>query len=174
MKRRQIVLVVIVLVAAALLGIWYALNPMPALANEPPVPEPPAEWDKSSIVLDAACVKGTPSFTVLNHGAGMTGPTSWYLLDVAGGAADCAADVAAGYLETGVIQLAAEESVTLTFEPIDPPQRLCVQQRPLHPGEGWASATITEESVKVCVTAEDVVGEPGRLRWLFVPWVGRE
>ena len=103
----------------------------------------------------------------------MTGPISWYRLDVAGGAADCEEDVAAGYLETGEVQLGEGEGTTLTFEPIDPPMRLCVQQRPGHPGEGWASATITEETVKMCVTAEDVAGEPGRLRWLFMPWLGR-
>ncbi len=162
---RSLTLIFVVLLALLL--------PAAALADEPPVPEPPV-WDKSSVSVDAACVEGTPTFSILNDGAAMTGPISWYLLDVAGGAADCEEDVAAGYLETGEVQLGEGEGTTLTFTPITPPMRLCVQQRPGHPGTGWASATITQETVKVCATAEDVVEEPVfTWRWLFVPWVGR-
>ena len=160
---RLLTLILVILIAF--------IVPTAALANEPPEPEPPT-WDKSSITVEAACVEGVPSFTIYNGGASMTGPTSWYLLDVDGGAADCAADVEAGYLDTGIIQLAEGQSVTLEFEPIDPPQRLCVAQRPEHPGTGWGSATIDDEAVKACVTAEDVTGEPGGLRWLFLPALG--
>lgn len=162
---RRLTLIIVILLAL--------LVPTAAMADLPPEPEPPG-WDKSSISVDAACVEGTPTFGILNGGAAMTGPISWYLLDVAGGAATCAEDVAAGYLETGEVQLGEGEGTTLTFKPINPPQRLCVQQRPGHPGEGWASATITEETVKVCVTAEDATDEPGRLRWVFIPLAGRE
>lgn len=163
---RQLTLIFVILLALLL--------PAAALADEPPVPEPPV-WDKSTISVDAACVEGTPTFAILNGGSAMTGPISWYRLDVAGGASDCAEDVATGYLETGEVQLGEGEGITLAFEPVTPPMRLCVQQRPGHPGEGWASATITEETVKLCVTAEDVVEEPVfTWRWLFIPMAARE
>lgn len=158
-------LVAVVLAMAIVLGAT-----VPTWAGTPPEPEPPDEWDKSSIAVSGACVEGVPTFTIVNHGNDMTGPISWYMLDIDGGASDCAADVAGGYVDTGVLQLAADESATVEGTGTTP-MRLCVEQRPGHPGTGWASATISAEDVKACATAEDVVGEPGRLRWLFVPWV---
>ncbi len=142
-------------------------------AGEPPTPEPPPIWDKSSVVVSGACMEGTPTFTILNHGEAMTGPINWYLLSVAGGASTCAEDVASGFGASGEVTLAAGASIDIQATPGTPPYRICVEQRPNHPGIGWASATITAEDAKLCATAEDATAEPSRLRRLFFPWLGR-
>jgi hypothetical protein len=157
----------LLVVACVTLMVFVPAHAQSLPVDLPPIEEPPV-WDKSSVIVSAACVEGEPVFTVLNHGAAMTGPSDYWLLNTAGGAADCAVDTA-GTLSAGTFQLGADESIEISFvDAGDPPYRICVAQRPGHPGEGYASAT-AEESPD-CVTALDEVLEPGVLHWhVFVP-----
>lgn len=140
----------------------------------PPEPEPPG-WDKSSLAVTGACVDGAAEFRIVNNGEDMDGPSYYWLLNVAGGAVTCYTDLAGGYVYSGTVQLGADESLTLVYdtESINPPYRLCVEQREGHPGVGWASATA--EPLAACKQPTAIETEPEimPLRRVFVPWLGR-
>jgi len=119
-------------------------------ATATPVPTIVA-WDKSSVTVTGSCNNGMPSFYVTNTGSAMTGATTWALY-YDGGVA----------VETGSLQLAAGETVTLVFtgaEFVDS-FRLVVQQRPGHPGNSQPQATIDTKDCVTTPTADDETLEP--------------
>lgn len=194
MNRNQILTVCTVLLLAALLGGLASYSTPPAFVyaapgNLTPTVEPPTltptptntptptatpdVWDKSSIAVSAACVKGEPVFTIINHGSAMSGPSNYWLLNLLGGASDCAADTA-DIPPSGTFQLGEGESIEIPFlNAGEPPYRICVAQRPGHPGTNYASATAAESPD--CVTAIDEVdeGTVGKVKHLFVPMIAR-
>lgn len=119
-------------------------------ATATPVPTIVA-WDKSSVTVTGSCNNGMPSFYVTNVGSAMTGSTTWALY-YDGGVA----------VETGSLQLAAGETVTLVFtgaEFVDS-FRLIVQQRPGHPGNSQPQAAIDTKDCVTTPTADDETAEP--------------
>jgi len=119
-------------------------------ATATPVPTIVA-WDKSSVTVTGSCNNGMPSFYVTNTGSAMTGATTWALY-YDGGVP----------VETGSLQLAAGETVTLVFtgaEFVDS-FRLVVQQRPGHPGNSQPQATIDTKDCVTTPTADDETLEP--------------
>lgn len=151
-------LLFITLVFTLSFGIVYAV--------EPPQPEPPV-WDKSSLKIEGECDNYQPIFKITNVGSAMAGESTWYLLNEEGGASTCAADVAAGYelSNTFVLGEGMEFYVQITPSGYSPPYRMCVSQRPGHPGVGWASATVNSDCVKP--TGLEEVEEP--FRRLYLP-----
>jgi len=119
-------------------------------ATATPVPTIVA-WDKSSVTVTGACSNGLPSFYVTNTGSAMTGATTWALYYDGGMP-----------VETGSLQLAAGETVTLVFtgaEFVDS-FRLVVQQRPGHPGSSEPQATVDTKDCVTTPTADDETLEP--------------
>lgn len=90
------------------------------------------DWDKSSVSLTGQCLlTGEAEFTVANTGQAMTGETSWreYELGV--------------LTNSGTLQLAAGESKTFTFGPVNGSIEFQVDQRPGHPGSSQPSLTLS-------------------------------
>jgi len=119
-------------------------------ATATPVPTIVA-WDKSSVTVTGSCSNGMPSFYVTNTGSAMTGATTWALYY------DGSLPV-----ETGTLQLAAGETVTLVFtgaEFVDS-FRLVVQQRPGHPGNSQPQAAIDTKDCVTTPTADEETLEP--------------
>lgn len=130
-------------------------------------------WDRASVSTFGACKDGRPIFNILNSGLGMRESRPFWFLNLAGGAADCAANIAAGKaLASGMFRLGAGESADLEFPDLglSPPLRICIAQSIGHPGIGFASATLASGP---CFTGEDVTAEPGA-RWLLtLPLISR-
>lgn len=93
-----------------------------------------SDWDKSSIVVEGACVGDEIVFEITNSGSGdMQGPVVW---ELHAGTKDGAV------LESGEVgPLMSGESATLTFN-YDVKVFLKVYQRPGHPGTGVAWADV--------------------------------
>ncbi len=152
-----------------------SLTPTP----EPPTPTPtpePGGWDRSSLSVEGACVERKAQFTITNTGADMQGPAYYWFLNMSGGAATCLTSVAHGYLYSGTVTLQADALTVLQFDTagIEPPYRLCVEQRPGHPGVGWASATAEPSDECRDPTALDEVAEPMGPMRVFLVWLRGE
>lgn len=168
---------ILLIFAIALSGYVWADERAPG--SIPPEPEPPG-WDKSSLAVNGACVDGKAEYVIANNGSGdMDGPAYYWLLNVGGGASTCFTDLAAGYIYSGTVELAAGESVTLQYDMAGtgyvPPFRLCIEQRKGHPGVGWASATAEPAAACAPPTALEPGSEPevAPLRRLYLPHLGR-
>ncbi len=91
-------------------------------------------WDKSSVSVSGECVDGVPTFYVNNTGSeGMTGETTWRLID----------DQTGAILISGTTVLDGNETQVWTFEEYAGLNvRLYVDQRPGHPGGSQPNASL--------------------------------
>ena len=150
-----------------------------ATPTNTPLPPPPTKtpeatatpgWDKSSIGVTGKCVEGIPTFVITNNGSGnMTGPSRYWWVNGQASAATCGSIPEDPALGGGDFQLLSGQSTVVEFPVgnLAPPYSICVAQRAGHPGTGYASDSI--DSNEKCPTASDVVGEPAKSRWLFLP-----
>jgi hypothetical protein len=105
-----------------------------------PTPTPPdftpctLPWDKSSILVEGACVDGEIIFTITNTG------------DTGDGDMDCFSPIRlyidGEYIWLDSIQLTGGETFTYTFAGDGRTWRLEVDQHPLHPGNSHPNATV--------------------------------
>lgn len=143
-------------VAALSFGLVYAVEP--------------SDWDGSSISVSGECDNARASFNITNNGYDdMSDVSEWYFVQKQGGASSCAADVAAGYTLSGtfLLEMGATTYATIKTWEYAPPYRLCVAQRPGHPGTGWASATV--DATCGMPTVIEIIDEPITVSKLFLP-----
>lgn len=179
---RGFVLVIVVLVAAAAIGlfwVWLPAGASPAQAgpaNLPTVTPPPTFTpvaDLSSLSARGYCNDDDkPVFLITNDGGDMLLARRFWFLNVAGGAAVCGM-IPEGPLGGGTFKLPAGASVEVIFPylGVGGPYTICAPQRAGFPGPAYASATIPKGAA--CVTAEDLTPEPGGQAHVFMPALRR-